>query len=527
MKNRLFFALCIYLFILSSCANIVAPSGGKIDSTAPEIKKAVPENFSRNFNSGKIFIQFNEYINLKDASGQIIISPEISGTEFKLRKKAIEIKLGSVLKENTTYTINFGNAVSDFTESNINKELRYVFSTSDEIDSLKLKGKLVNAFTTEKESGVPIYLYQDFSDSLLYTTKPYYATRTDENGEFTFENIKEGDYFLASLKESNNNKIYDSQDEEISFYSYPVHIHADTNKYELRSFKESPVNIRLTDKKFDDKSVFLSFNKPVPTLSIEILSNDSLKNESYVWYNAERDSAKIYLSKWVDSLQVKISDQLLYSDTIVLKRFKRKNTIPQNFIGLNVSEIMAPGKFIHIRSLNPITLNASLDSVIIIEDSIRYNIIDRLARTDAFTYKVNKDLSSEKKYELILKDSSFHDNSNTFSKSGKYNIIIRSIETYGNIQMKINAPDGSYLIQMLDAKNTILKTDTLNGSQLLTYTNYNPGEYKLRVIFDENKNGKWDTGNFLRREQPEKIIYYPGNITLRANWDLEMEYTFN
>src|SRR5690606_21185809 len=132
--------------------------------------------------------------------------------------------------------------------------------------------------------------------------------------------------------------------------------------------------------------------------------NDSLKNESYILYSTQRDTASIYLSKLVDSIQLKLNDQLSYSDTIVLKRFRKKTISVQNTIQLTVGETIAPGKKIHISSQTPVTLNTALDSIILIEDSIKYNVKDKLLRADAFLYKLDLDLSSEKKYVLVLKD---------------------------------------------------------------------------------------------------------------------------
>ena len=217
MKYRLLYIPIAFLFILSftDCAKRGRPTGGLKDSIPPVIIKSSPENYRINFNENEIKIYFDEYIKLKDLNKELIISPPFKNqpniTPLST-SKYIKIKITDTLKENTTYSFNFGKSIVDNNEENAFKYFKYIFSTGDFIDSLSLKGNIKDALLLNPESPTTVMLYEvneTFKDSIIYLEKPTYITTTQDSTQtFELTNLKEGKYLLIALKEKNNDYIF-------------------------------------------------------------------------------------------------------------------------------------------------------------------------------------------------------------------------------------------------------------------------------------------------------------------------------
>ena len=186
IRSKCFFLPSLFLLIfLSRCANPVTPEGGPKDVKPPKVLEADPPENSIHFHKKEIHITFNKYVQLKDHSNQVNIAPPtLRHTDIRLRGKSIVIKLNDSLKSNTTYSINFGDAISDITENNILHNFIYSFSTGSYIDSLSLSGKVINAFNLVPQKDVIAELYINENDtlpldSLPYHVKPYYLAKTN------------------------------------------------------------------------------------------------------------------------------------------------------------------------------------------------------------------------------------------------------------------------------------------------------------------------------------------------------------
>ena len=201
-----------------SCANIVSPTGGPKDITPPVILKSNPANFSYSVNPKLIKIDFDEFIVLKDIASQVIISPFVKNSpEIKTKGKSIIIDIKDTLKPDFTYSITFGNSITDNNEGNILKNYRYVFSTGNAIDTLVVKGIIKNALSLKAEKNIYCFLYNNIYDSVPYKETPTYITQTNETGEFLFTNIKSGSYKIFALNDLNTNFLFDQPNEQIGF----------------------------------------------------------------------------------------------------------------------------------------------------------------------------------------------------------------------------------------------------------------------------------------------------------------------
>ncbi|MEP7163301.1 MAG: Ig-like domain-containing protein [Ferruginibacter sp.] len=215
---------CYFLITLNfGCAQISAPTGGAKDTLPPRLLKAVPELNTVNFKGNKITLSFNEYIELQDLQGNLLISPlQKANPTTSATLKSITIKFKDSLIPNTTYSINFGNSIRDVHEGNVLKGFTYVFSTGNTIDSLTMEGNVIMAETGKADSTLMIMLYRNTADSAVLKTKPNYIARPDGNGHFKFNNLSNADFNIYALKDGDGGKTYNSKTEIFAFYDTTV-----------------------------------------------------------------------------------------------------------------------------------------------------------------------------------------------------------------------------------------------------------------------------------------------------------------
>jgi len=577
-KNKISLTyLCIYtviIFLLFSCANIVAPSGGAVDSTPPKPIRSIPANYSILFNKDKIEILFDEFILLKDLKNQLIISPPLTDMpDVSVKGKTLIIKIEETLKENTTYTFFFGDAIIDLTEGNAISSYEFVFSTGSMIDSMTIKGKIVDAFTQKPEKDFFVMLYKNANDSLPYNEKPYYLTKTKENGEFAINNLRNIPYKIFALKDANNNLKFDQAVEKIAFSDTlvipdqkPV-IKVDSSLkdslqkdslmtrkktekqhlfYELRSFQEVDSTQRLLKAAFIKKGeLMFAFRYPVKNLKINLLD----KFEVYNWKIEEWNKAKDTLIYWIlkpdmDTINMIVNDNNQLIDTLNLRlkqkivkapmldtlntRLKQKNTkttlfnIPKVVPTTNLLPIFDFYKNISFTFPNPILRHDSM-AVLLIEsnDTIKtyaYSI-DAVHRK----FQIKKELKQAQEYKLIVKEDVITDIFGLNNDSIVVNFKTNSAEEKGCFILNLNLKDSvnNYIIQLLNESEVVMEQRFIDKSTKLKFKYLNPGNYQIKAIIDINHNQKWDTGSYLKNIQPEKVEYFPAKILIRENWDME------
>lgn len=217
------------LLIIASCAQQGAPIGGPEDVTPPVVVKANPANYSTNMHQEKIMITFDEFLDMGNFAQELIVSPPMEEKpEVKLKNKTLIIEFEEELKEDVTYTFNFGEGIKDLNEKNVLLNYEYVFATGEKLDSLSVKGKLKNAFDLSiPETPINIMLYSELNDSLPLTDIPYYVGRTDKEGNFAVNNLRGGIYKLFVLKDGNNNFLFDLPNEQIAFLDSSLYVDGD------------------------------------------------------------------------------------------------------------------------------------------------------------------------------------------------------------------------------------------------------------------------------------------------------------
>lgn len=521
----------LYSLFLISCASVQSPTGGPRDTIQPVVLKELPKNLTRNFSSTKIEIEFDEFVKLSNEFTEISVSPAMDiPPAYKAKKEILQISFEEELQKNTTYTINFGKAIADVNEGNILKNYSYVFSTGNQIDSLSISGRVINSLTKQKLKDVTVFILPISQDSLFGKKKASFFTTTDTSGSFKLSNLREDRYRIYALNEQGGDRIYNGNSEEIGFLNQAINLNKDTSNIELRVFKEVPKIFSVTDRKIEsDGRITLIFNKPILNPSLTILEPTGLNTTKTVEFSNTRDSALIWLPELTfDSIKVAVKSDEKSLDTVILRRNKRDTYTPSVSITDNiVGTKIRPGSELALKFSSPIK---SYDDklISILEDSVAikgYQITQN--EKNPRTYNIKYLWKLKKQYILKLENNSFTDILGNKTKAYARKFDLDSEDNYGSISIKISVPDTSktYIIQWLNDSDKALRQDRINKNTLLNYTRYPTAKYKIRVIYDANNNGEWDTGNIILKKQPENTWTFEKTISLRPNWDLEENVT--
>ena len=540
--------ICLIATLFFSCAQVLTPSGGAKDTTPPHALKYVPDSASVNFKLNKFSVMFNEYIQLRDLNSQLVISPPMKKMpDVTVKKKTVSVAFKEPLKENTTYTFNFGTAIHDVTEDNPAENFQYIFSTGSFIDSISFSGKAQYAFDKKTEKGILIMLYDDMEDSVPLKKLPNYFTKTKEDGSFKINNIKSGKYKLFALKDVNSNYLYDAPEESIGFSDTLIDLQKN-NTATISLFTEPPKKLFLK-KSYQENygHLVFVFNKPVETIAISPLNVQFKKQWHIEEYNTMRDTLHLWLTDIgnQDSLILALTQKSDIIDTVEFKLIKKEAAFdPSKFnktkkLTLDIKTTIATtipydyNKPIVLTTSHPIK-NYDATKIILKKDS---TILNNITLQPVSNNENNKSfhLISSKSDTFFLKEHSFYsllaypaaftDIYDITNDTLTLKFKTQEEKYYGNFSFKTSLLDaGNYTIQMLNEKGNVLdeRINFSNGKEEYKYLH--PGKYKMKIIYDTNKNGKWDTGNYIEHKQPEKVIYYPEDITIRSNWDLELEW---
>ncbi len=216
MKKLLY--LCLAALAIVSCARMGNPDGGWYDDTPPYVVRSTPDDKAANVKAKRITIYFNEFIKLEDAQNKVIVSPpQLEMPEIKDNGKRVIVELKDSLKDNTTYTIDFGDAISDFTEGNPMGNYAFTFSTGSQIDTMQVSGYVLNAEDLEPVKGIMVGLYDDLSDTVFEKKPMIRLSRTDSRGHFIIKGVAPGTYRTYALQDADGNFIYNQKSEMIAF----------------------------------------------------------------------------------------------------------------------------------------------------------------------------------------------------------------------------------------------------------------------------------------------------------------------
>lgn len=474
-----------WLFIIvffSSCANIVPPSGGAKDTVAPRLVSASTPDSTLHFKSKKVYFTFSEYVELDNIFDKLIVSPTLKRTPTvtsKLRTVTMQIK--DTLEANTTYTFNFSDAIRDINERNPIQEFTYVVSTGDYLDSLQIKGFIINAETGKPDSNVSVMLYRHLEDSVVSKEKPVYYARSKGNGGFWFKNLAPGDYKLFAIKE---------EDKDLQ-YNQPT---------ELIGFADSLVRIR--EKNIKDLPLLIFVEQDSTLKKPEDMANDMQPEEDESAKEKEKEKKK--------------KRRLMASPGLADNKQELGQPLEISFNEKIIKFDSTTLQMTQDTTFTPVEFTASFDST----------------RTKL---RIQYNWKEGAPYELVLPKEAFADSTGLqMSKSDTISFNAKKESDYGKVFVTLTLTDSTkaavsdtmhYVAQLIRDKEVKYSGKLVNGSwtqKLIT-----PGEYEIWILLDTNDNGKWDRGVYYGtpKKQPERVVSFPKKENIKANWGIKIPLT--
>ena len=523
--SKLLFAVML-AFLMSSCAQRGRPDGGPKDVEPPEFVSSTPENYSTNYKREEITINFDEYVKLDDPRQQIFFSPPIeprpnvypSGIASRYVRLSID---RDSLDTNTTYTVNFGKSKEDNNEGNALPYFKYVFSTGDYVDSLEVEGNVFDAYERISDENVSVMLYpldSTYSDSVVYNQTPRYISFVrDSTSLFSLDNLKPGDYKMIAISDKNNNYKFDPAQDKIGFVEEAVSIPTD-QLYDILVFKEE-LDFKASRPKQISRNHFeFGFRGRLEDFKIDLISETEEAFEARYFKDEETDTLHYWYSPYLEN------DSLLFA----FKNQNRKDTVeirPKEIEqdSLKISEVKTEKNKLladfKLRANTPIS-RIQKDSIrMMSKDSIPVDFeleVDSLYNHLVFKFE-KQPLESYKIDLLPGAITDFFDATND-SLNFKYNT--KSIEDFANLQLTItNVDTFPIIVELVDEDGKVESSVYETENNTMNFKLIRPGVYFIRLIYDLNGNGRWDTGDFLKGLKPEPVLYDSRPVEFRPYRD--------
>lgn len=504
------------LIWISSCANIKPITGGDDDHIPPKIilEKSTP-NYQKNFTSRKIILHFDEWVKLDNPTANIIVSPTTEyPLNYTLKGKTLIVKLNEkeILKENTTYSIQFGDAIQDITANNKASTIKYVFSTGDYIDSLMIRGIVKDAKTLLPAPKVLVLLYNNLMDTAVKRQKPDYFTWTDSSGRFQFQNIKSNTYSIYTLIDKNQNYYFDQPNESFGFLNQSIVL--TTANLDSITLKISQENLPLAikEKRNTPGKMVVILNQAVSSAGLNPSSTISK------FQNFDHDSLTIWYQ--ADS---SFSDHISYenqSDTIKFiagNYFKNNN---KEHLTLQKS-VLTPEQHIE---LNWVDLIKDWDTTKI--HFIPYQpfkiICDTLNTRKLFIVPIVK---NQEPLTLVIDSMMIKGISNKTNVQDTFRVSLIQQKSLSNIKITFDSVliNHHYIFEIKENDKILIHRTFVakTKQEKISISNILPGKYKAVLILDENENDRWDPIKFDQKRMPEQVYIWELS-ELRADWEVEV-----
>ncbi|HOU02362.1 MAG: hypothetical protein GT600_03250 [Bacteroidales bacterium] len=565
------YSVILGLILISACAKISSPTGGPKDTRPPVVVKSEPVSGTRNYNGKKFVVTFDEFVELREINEKFMVSPPMQKKpEISIKGKSLVVKFDDDLRDSTTYTFYFQDAIRDLNEGNPIDNYSFVFSTGPVIDSLSVTGNVLKANDLNPPENTLVLLYSDLSDSAFIKKIPDYISKADKNGYFRIDNIKEGTYRLYALIDADNNKNFNLPDEELAFLDSLVIINPQKNyfpsekdslafksvkalssdtvflkgEYKLILFKPSAKKYYLTSSS-RPQAYKLNFTLSLPPDTMDF--SWSLPGLDKSLYLVERSRDK-------DTLIIWLRDSALYSQPVINsfirypftdstgKIIQKEDSSRLRFLSPRVSRAtrkpepyrvvssvtsgkLTPGQRIAFVSQTPFRLPDT--------SKIRlYRLIEK--EREKTPYSLTPDSESSCRmfltagflqganYLLINDSGSFGDIYGAKTDSTGIKFVIRENSTFGKLIVNIKNYQGKRIIQLLTSDEKLVREIKMDQDGKAEFPYLEKGMYRLKIIYDLNGDGKWTTGDFISGRQPEPVSFMPMEIEIKENWENEL-----
>ncbi len=561
--HRCFFSIAPWVFMLislellaCSCARIIAPKGGPKDTMPPKLIKSFPIQECTNFKGKMIKLVFNKEIEVRDIYNKLVVTPRLQKLEnkpsytYNVRGNTLKLTLKASLEEETTYTFNFNDAIKDITEGNVAENPVLTFSTGEPVDAMYVIGQVRYLMTHQPAAKVLVALYKANDDSLnILNSPPDYFIKTDEEGKFKLDHVKQGKYYMYASTSKENQLTVDPGVDEYGFLKNPIdltkvpvdHVTLSILKADVREFK-------LQGKQPQGQYFELRFNKPVVDYTLTLAHNSQRFKKSTPLYShlvedkhvirvyntfglLEEDSVEAYLTA-KDVLGTVIEENI----TIHFREERHQNNpvaytfeptsgtaISPDFVG--TMTVSKPVKEVAADHL--LFAFNNKDTVRIHTDDLEFN-----AQRDVITIKKkldprmltpqkHKNKGGEQAEELVLQmaEGAFVTVEGDSSKAMRHTYTLRDPKAYGTIKGTVTTQAPGFIVQLLDRAHNVI--DAVRNKHNYQFDAIAPGSYRLRLLVLKNKEGEWCFGNIHERKAPDPVVFYPADVAVIANWEID------
>lgn len=584
MLHRIFtlfsrlFLVAVVAVIWHSCANMASPTGGAYDIDPPVVRRATPDFNSLNITPKRIEIEFDENIKVESPSEKVIVTPPQKNMPvIRSAGRKLVVELNDTLLENTTYTIDFTDAISDNNEGNPLENFMFSFSTGDRLDTLTISGRVLSAQDLEPVTGIYVGIHSNHDDSAFLTIPFDRISRTDSRGNFTVRGIAPGKYRVFALNDMNRDYKYDNPMEGVAFLDSIVvpstipAVRQDTifldsltidtirtvhytrfipDDLVLRTFLSDFQRLYLQKhERPEPHRLNIFFSAPTDKPSFKLLEPEVKGND---WYVLERSAKNDTLMFW-------ITDSLIFKqDTLRMQiHYLRTDSLNQNYIATDTlsfnmrrsgrdrdrgrtdkknegeePQIQFLGITTNVQStfdiFNPIRIELEQPAVAFDSSYVQLsNEVDSVFEAIPFRFETDS-LNPRKftlrprwepggKYKIRIDSAAVISHYGLWNNTYEQSFTIKALDQYGNLVISITGlPEGKQaFVELLDKSDKPFRKSFVKEG-MARFQDLLPGEFYARIVIDENGDGVWTTGNYEEGRQPEEVFYYPGKFVIRA-----------
>ncbi len=580
------------LMALAACASMGRPQGGPRDVDPPLFVKSNPAPGQLEVNRSRITIEFDENVQIKDVMSKVVISPaqQIMPSIAALGHRVV-VDLRDTLIPNTTYTLDFSDAISDLNEGNEIDGFAFAFSTGSEIDSLQISGMVLDAATLEPAQGMLVGVYSNLSDTAITTLPMERITKTNQLGQFTIRNLKEGTYRVFALNDNNRDYKWD-RSEDVAFYPVPVTptagrtLHTDTLPaadgtdsivtHEVTQFGPDDLLLTWFNENYtpqylmkNDRSerhrISLQMAAPADTLPVLTIANGPFQGRSLY------DLSVLDASARRDTLDFWLTDTLLIAqDSLLLEaRYPRTDSLDQiSFFTDTLRLFMrtrrakeAPKKKKDepadtAPQLTFLSLRSESSGSVDVNKPLMFTFSEPLAsldpagihlevRDDTLWIPVEPPVFSEwqpmrpmkwvapyewepgEKYRLTIDSLAARSVYDHWNRPYTLEFTIKKMSEYSTVKFNVTGLPDSLAVVQLLSSADQPVAWAPLVGGTAEFAFIAPGTYYARLFADRNANGIYDTGSIADSIQPEDTYYYPKKIPLKQNWDAVVNWDVN
>lgn len=510
--------LCVTIALLWGCAQVRSISGGMKDTMPPHIIGMSPDSLSTHFSENSFTITFDEYVQLRNVQQELLVSPPLKkAPRVQLRQRDLTVSWDDTLAQNTTYTFQFGNAISDLNEGNPLPDVAYIFSTGDVLDSLQCNGIVRDAQLDAPAKGMKVLLFDSLSQVFDKKQPPVYFGRTDEQGRFSMKYLRPGKFLLCALSDENANYHYDAGEALAWIDGVETATAADTAEHILRVSIPRDTSWTIREYKTDSIGALRFYVEPwMQGIRVRALGDQMLQQ----WQVGDTLYASATLSQ-AEEIRYEVGLNGMKRDTVEARVLR---TQPSSFrLQASAKDKIWSSGSIELRADR---LLAAIDTerIQMFEDSVAIHF--DMDRTTPDRVKLSSIWRHGYSYACRVIPGFMTDAYGSTNDSLSFNFSVYESKELGALRMKLPAcVDQSNAVLVLKDKNNIIvhsSSDVRAG--VLTIQSLLPGDYSAIITEDTNANGRFDP-MVIAPVQPTEVNHvYPGKISVRANWDVEIAW---